>query len=332
MSHLPHAITGDRPTGPLHLGHYAGSLKNRVALQQTHDLTVLVADGQAMTDNAGSPEIIRQNISAVMLDYLAAGLDPSRVTFVLQSAVPALSELTVLFMNLVSLAHLERNPTVRHEMVQKGFGREVPIGFLCYPVSQAADILGLGSGVVPVGDDQLPMIEVTNLIADRVNRQAMTEVVPRCVPLFSHAGRLPSVDGKSKMSKSQGNSIGLSATRAELQAAIHQMYTDPNHLRVSDPGQVEGNVVFAYLDAFDNRVEEVAELKSDYRRGGLGDMMLKRRLLEVLDATLAPIRDARASLCPEFALDLLREGTRKANEAANERLGHIKPALGLFSL
>ena len=288
ISVLPTAVTGDRPTGPLHLGHYVGSLRNRVVLQSSHRLTVLVADLQALTDNAGRPHRIAPFVPELMKDYLAVGLDPARTRFVLQSAVPELAELTVLLMNLATVGQLERNPTVRAEMVQRGFGREVPAGFLCYPVSQAADILGLGGGVVPVGEDQLPMVEMANLLSDRVNRMGDGVPLPRCEALLSHAPRLPGILGDGKMGKSSGNAIPLSADSDALAAAVRRMYTDPGHLKVSDPGQVEGNVVFAFLDAFDPEATEVERLKEQYRSGGLGDAALKRRLLGVMEAELAP--------------------------------------------
>ena len=333
-SALPFANTGDRPTGPLHVGHYVGSLRNRLGLQHTHRLTVLVADLQALTDNAGNPQKVATNIPEVMKDYLAVGLDPSRVTFVLQSAVPELAELTMLLMNLVTVAQLERNPTVRSELTQRGFKRDIPAGFLCYPVSQAADILGLGGGVVPVGDDQLPMIEIANLLADRINHRAGADVLPRCQALLSQAPRLPGILGGAKMSKSLGNAISLSASAEELKASVMKMYTDPNHLRVSDPGQVEGNVVFDFLDAFDPATEDVAGLKQHYRTGGLGDMALKRRLHDVMEAELAPIRERRLALegQEEMLLGLLREGTHQARQRARAQVEAARQALGVFAL
>jgi tryptophanyl-tRNA synthetase len=332
----PRAITGDRPTGPLHLGHYVGSLKSRLALQDSHNLVVLVADLQALTDNAGNPQKISQNIPEVMKDYLAVGLDPQRTTFVLQSAVPELTELTVLLLNLATVAQLERNPTVKNEIVQRGFCRDLPAGFLCYPVSQAADIIGLGSGVVPVGDDQLPMIEIANVFIDRINaRQPQgAKALDRCAALLSPTTRLPGILGGSKMSKSQGNAIDLSASADELKAAVHRMYTDPLHLKVSDPGQVEGNVVFSYLDAFDPDTVQVDELKRQYRAGGLGDMPLKKRLLSLMEAELAPIRERRLLLegKEREMLEHLRVGSMKAREGAAQALSVVKRALGVFEL
>lgn len=332
----PSAITGDRPTGPLHLGHYVGSLRSRLALQDTHDLIVLVADQQALTDNAGNPQKIAAHIPEVMKDYLAVGLDPTRTTFVLQSAVPELAELTMLLLNLVTVSHLERNPTVRAEIKLRGFQRDVPAGFLCYPAAQAADILGLGAGVVPVGDDQLPMIELTNTLIDRINHQRPEGADPlgRCQAHLSATPRLPGIYGGPKMSKSLGNAISLSASTDELRKAVHEMYTDPTHVRVSDPGHVDGNVVFAYLDAFDPDVETVAELKRHYQAGGLGDMPLKRRLTEIMEAELAPIRDRRVALGGQEAhvLEILRTGTERARLIARRQLDRVRSALGVFSL
>lgn len=332
----PKAMTGDRPTGRLHLGHYVGSLKNRVQMQHTHDLTILVADTQALTDNAGNPQKVRDNIPQVMLDYLAVGLDPSRCRFVLQSAVPALYELTALLGNLTTVAVMERNPTVRSEIVQRGFARDIPLGFFCYPVSQAADVLGLGSGDIAVGEDQLPMIELANELIDRLNYRAGQDIFPRCRALLSNTPRLPGIQGGAKMSKSSGNAIELCASAEQLREAVMRMYTDPNHLKISDPGQVEGNVVFSYLRAFDPNRAEIDELEAHYRRGGLGDMALKRRLAQIMENELAPIRQARAGLDTEqgreMCLDLLREGSRLAQKQAQEIVNQVKEVLGVFPL
>ncbi len=240
----PIILTGDRPTGPLHLGHYVGTLANRVNFQRTHQQFVLIADAQGLTDNASNPTKIRDNILEVTLDYLAVGIDPQQTTVCLQSAMPALSELTLLFLNYVTVARLERNPTIKDEIQARGFGRDIPAGFLCYPVAQAADITAFKATVVPVGDDQVPIIEQTNEIVRRVNRQAGRIVLPEAKAVVPTVGRLPGVDGQSKMSKSQGNAILLSASPEQIRQAVRQMYTDPDHIRVSDPGRVEGNVVF----------------------------------------------------------------------------------------
>lgn len=331
---LLRAITGDRPTGGLHLGHFAGSLRARVALQDTHSLIVLVADSQALTDNAGNPQKIAPFIPEVMKDYLAVGLDPAKVCFVLQSAVPELAELSQLLLNLVSVSYLERNPTVRAEIVQRNFQRDIPAGFLCYPAAQAADIIGLGSGVVPVGSDQLPMIEMANTLVDRLNTHAGALAFGRCQALLSDTPRLPGVDGQGKMSKSLGNAIALDASSCDIQEAVRSMYTDPLHLKVSDPGHVEGNVVFAYLDAFDPDKGEVAALKARYKQGGLGDMVLKRRLVGILEDTLAPIRERRAALSGQTAdmLDLLREGTKRARVIAGVELEKAYQAMQVLRL
>ena len=332
----PKAITGDRPTGPLHLGHYVGSLRARLSLQDTHELTVLVADLQALTDNAGNPQRIRDHIPEVMLDYLAVGLDPKRCRFVLQSAVPALAEISTLLMNLTTVSAMERNPTVRAELVQRGFERNIPLGFLCYPTSQAADILGLGSGVVPVGEDQLPMVEIANELIDRLNHRADALRFERCTAMLSNTPRLPGILGGAKMSKSGGNAVALGCSKAELHDAVMRMYTDPGHLRVTDPGQVEGNVVFSYLRAFDPDPVAVAELEAHYRRGGLGDMPLKRRLLGIMEQDLEPIRTRRLELEAgngrEVAMDLLRQGSEQAQRDASDILERLRDTLGIMKL
>src|SRR5215475_5572753 len=271
---LPVILTGDRTTGPLHLGHYVGSLKNRVALQTTHRQYLLLADTQALTDNAHNPGRVRDNVIEIATDYLAVGIDPEQSTICLQSHLPALADLTMLYMNFVSVARLERNPTIKAEIQARGFGRDIPAGFLCYPAAHAADITGFKATVVPVGEDQVPMIEQTNEIVRRINRQAGTAVLPEAHALVPRMGRLPGIDGRAKMSKSQGNAIPLSATPDEISKAVRQMFTDPNHLKADDPGRVEGNVVFTYLDAFDEDHVAVEDLKARYIRGGLGDSIV----------------------------------------------------------
>ncbi|HEY0970715.1 MAG TPA: tryptophan--tRNA ligase [Gemmatimonadales bacterium] len=326
-------LTGDRPTGPLHLGHYVGSLRSRVLLQRDHDQTVLVADLQALTDNAGRAADLRRNILEVMLDYLAVGIDPEVTTIALQSGVPELTELTVLYLNLVTVARLERNPTVRAEIEMRGFRRDIPAGFLAYPVSQAADITGFRATLVPVGDDQLPMIEQTNEIVRRLAHMAGRAVLPECRALLSSTPRLPGVDGR-KASKSLGNAIALSASPDEIRAAVRAMYTDPGHIRVSDPGQVEGNVVFAYLRAFDPDAGAVAELEEHYRRGGLGDVVLKRRLEELLQELLRPVRERREALAadPAAVLAILERGTAAARETAVSVLADVRSVFHLDEL
>lgn len=330
----PVILTGDRTTGPLHLGHYVGSLRNRITLQATHAQYLLLADTQALTDNAQDPERVRRNVIEVALDYLAVGLDPAVSTICVQSALPALAELTLLYLNFVTVARLERNPTIKEEIQARGFGRDIPAGFLCYPVAQAADITAFKATLVPVGEDQAPLIEQTNELIRRLNRQAGCNLLAEAAALIPAIGRLPSVDGRGKMSKSQGNAVTLSASDAAIEAAVQRMYTDPDHLRASDPGRVEGNVVFTYLDAFDPDVQAVADLKAHYRRGGLGDMILKRRLTGLLQATITPIRERRADLARDLDLvmDILRTGSAKARVITEQTKREIIEGLGLFSL
>jgi len=329
----PIVLTGDRPTGPLHLGHYIGSLKNRLLLQEEHRQFVLIADFQAMTDNADNPRRVARHVLEVALDYLAVGIDPAKSTLCVQSALPALAELTGLYLNYVSVSRLERNPTVKQEIAQRGFQRDIPAGFLCYPVAQAADITAFRAELVPVGEDQLPMIEQSNEIVRRLNRLADAEVLPEARALLSPVARLPGIDGQAKMSKSAGNALALSAAPAAIAAGVRAMFTDPDHLRVSDPGRVEGNVVFTYLDAFDDDAEEIEALKAHYRRGGLGDMVLKQRLEARLQALLAPIRERRADFArrPDDVMDILRDGSRRAAAVTDETLETVKRALGMFS-
>jgi tryptophanyl-tRNA synthetase len=333
-SRKPTILTGDRTTGALHLGHYVGSLRNRVALQHTHRQFLLLADAQALTDNAHDPGKVRQSVLEVALDYLAVGIDPSVTTICVQSGLPALAELSQLYLNFVTVARLERNPTIKDEIQARGFGRDIPAGFLCYPVAQAADITGFKASLVPVGEDQAPLIEQTNEIVRRLNRQIGREVLPEAQALIPAVGRLPGVDGRAKMSKSQGNAIPLSATPEEIAAAVRRMYTDPNHLKASDPGTVEGNVVFTYLDAFDADRQAVEDLKAHYRRGGLGDMAIKQRLEDVLQTLLAPIRERRQALAQRGGdvLDILRDGTRKARNQTQATLDELRHGLGLFTL
>ena len=318
-------LTGDRPTGPLHLGHYAGSLRSRVRLQRDHDQTILVADLQALTDNAGRAADVRRHVLDVVLDYLAVGIDPAVTTIALQSAMPELSELTMLYLNVVTVARLERNPTVRAEIEQRGFRRDIPAGFLTYPVSQAADITAVRATLVPVGDDQLPMIEQTNEIVRRLAHLAGRPVLPECRALLSDTPRLPGMDGR-KASKSLGNAIALGAGPDEIRAAVRAMYTDPAHVHASDPGRVEGNVVFAYLRAFDPDRGAVAGLEARYEAGGLGDVALKRRLEELLQALLAPIRARRAELAadPAEVLAIVARGTRAARATAAATLASVR--------
>lgn len=327
----PIILTGDRTTGPLHLGHYIGSLRSRVQLQHEAKQFLLLADTQAMTDNVGRHQKVTENVVEVALDYLAVGIDPDKSTIFIQSQVPELAELTQYLLNLVTVSRLERNPTIKEEIRLRGFERDIPAGFLTYPVSQAADITAFKATLVPVGDDQQPMIEQTNELVRRFNHTVGREVLVECEAVLSHVPRLPGIDGKAKMSKSLGNAITLGATPDEISKAVKDMYTDPNHLRVSDPGQVEGNVVFMFLDAFEPDTAAVDELKAHYRRGGLGDSVVKRRLDERLQALIAPIRERRREFERDRAgvFEILRQGTMRAREAAGATLSEVKAALGL---
>lgn len=327
----PIILTGDRTTGPLHLGHYIGSLRSRVQLQHEAQQFLLLADAQAMTDNVGRHQKVTENVIEVALDYLAVGIDPAKSTIFIQSQVPELAELTQYLLNLVTVARLERNPTIKAEIVLRGFERDIPAGFLTYPVSQAADITAFKATRVPVGDDQLPMIEQTNELVRRFNNTVDKQVLVECEAVLSHVARLPGIDGKAKMSKSLGNAITLGASPDEITKAVNNMYTDPNHLRVNDPGQVEGNVVFAFLDAFEPDVPKVDELKAHYRRGGLGDSVVKRVLNERLQSMLAPIRERRREFEADRAevLNVLRRGTLRAREVAGATVSEVKGALGL---
>ncbi len=328
----PIILTGDRPTGQLHLGHFVGSLRSRVGLQDSHHQHLLLADAQALTDNADNPDKVRRNILEVALDYLAVGIDPTKTTICVQSCLPALNELTMLYLNFVTVARLERNPTIKSEIQMRGFERDIPACFLCYPVAQAADITAFKATVVPVGEDQIPMIEQTNEIVRRVNRQIGQDLLPECKALLSNMARLPGFDGKAKMSKSLGNTIVLNASDKDIKKAVNAMYTDPNHLRIEDPGQVEGNIVFTYLDAFDPNKEEVEELKAHYRRGGLGDGTVKKRLEGVLKELITPIRERREELAkdPDYIMDVLRQGTDKCRIITQQTLDEVKDGLGLF--
>lgn len=325
------ALTGDRPTGKLHIGHYAGSIKNRLKIQDDYKQFVMIADAQALTDHADRPELIQQSIKDVILDYLACGIDPHKTTIFIQSKIPALFELSFYFLNLVTWNRLKHNPTVKQEMIQKGFDESVPAGFMVYPVSQAADILAFNTDIVPVGEDQLPMIEQTNEIARHFNRIYKCEVFKEVKPVIPQVARLPGTDGKAKMGKSLGNCIYLSDPMDVVAKKVKGMYTDPNHLRVEDPGQVEGNPVFTYLDAFDDDIVELEAMKAHYARGGLGDSIVKKRLLEKLESVLSPIRQKRAELEKnmDYVLDVLDQGTKTAHLHADKTLQMAKAAMGI---
>jgi len=327
----PIVLTGDRTTGPLHLGHFVGSLQSRVKLQDEAEQYLLLADAQAMTDNVGRHVKVSENVLEVALDYLAVGIDPAKSTIFIQSQIAELCELTQFLLNLVTVSRLERNPTIKEEIRLRGFERDIPAGFLTYPVSQAADITAFRASIVPVGEDQIPMIEQTNELVRRFNATVSTEVLVECSAMISSVGRLPGIDGKAKMSKSLGNAISLSATPDEISQAVKRMYTDPNHLRVDDPGMVEGNVVFAFLDAFEPDRERVAELKAHYQRGGLGDSVVKRLLDERLQALIAPIRERRLQFAADRGevLAILKQGTERARNTAAATLSDVKRALGL---
>lgn len=322
-------LTGDRPSGPLHLGHYVGSLKNRVAMQYDYQQYLIIADVQALSANAENPEKVRENVLQVMLDYLAVGIDPKVSTVFLQSLVPEIAELTIYFLNLVTVARLQRNPTVKEEIRQKGFGASVPAGFFMHPVSQAADITFVKADVVPVGEDQLPLIEQCCEIVRSFNR-IYAPVFPEPQGLVPKQGaRLMGLDGKAKMSKSLGNAISLCDSADDIQKKVMSMYTDPNHLRVADPGEVEGNMVFSYLDIFDPNTAEVEELKAHYRRGGLGDVVIKKRLIAILDALIGPMRERRNEFAkdPAAVMLLLKQGTERAREAAAKTMTEVRQAM-----
>ena len=327
----PVILTGDRPTGPLHLGHFVGSLRNRIAYQNEYRQFIMLADAQALTDNMDDTGKVHRNVVEVALDYLAVGIDPTRSTIFIQSQVPELAELTFYYLNLVTVARLERNPTVKTEIALRNFERDIPAGFLTYPVSQASDISAFKATLVPVGEDQIPMIEQCNEIVRRFNRLAKQDILVECKALVPEIGRLPGIDGKAKMSKSLGNTINLGDTPDQIRAAVKQVYTDPLHLKVSDPGHVEGNVAFLYLDAFDTDKVALEEMKAHYTRGGLGDSIVKKRLDLVLQEMLEPIRVRRE----EFAKDkgqvmqMLKEGTMKAREVAAGTVDEVRRALGL---
>lgn len=322
-------LTGDRPTGPLHLGHYVGSLRGRTKLQHEHKQFVMIADIQALTDNAEDPDKVRRNIYEVALDYLAVGIDPQKTTIFIQSLVPELAELTMFYLNLVTVARLQRNPTVKDEIKQKEFGASIPAGFLCYPVSQAADITAFKADLVPVGADQQPMIEQTSEIVRSFNRIYDCSVLVEPSIFLSETPRLPGIDGKAKMGKSLGNAIYLSDSPEVVRQKIKTMYTDPNHVRVSDPGTVEGNPVFLYLDAFDPDKEGLEMMKDHYRRGGLGDSLVKKRLTEVLLLEMEPIRQRREELAqrPEYVRQILVDGTEAARKVAAQTLREVRHAM-----
>ena len=342
-------LTGDRPTGRLHIGHYVGSLSQRVKLQNDGNyekMFIMIADAQALTDNYGTPQKVRDNIIEVMLDYLSVGLVPDKVTFLLQSQISALPELTCYYMNLVSMSRLLRNPTVKSEIKYRGFDGEnkgIPVGFANYPISQAADITAFKANLIPVGEDQLPMLEQAREIVKSFNGiyNCDTLVMPEpVVPENRVCSRLPGIDGNAKMSKSLNNCIYLSDDTEAVKSKIQSMYTDPNHIKISDPGQIQGNVVFTYLDAFSTNdhfkkylpeYNNLDELKEHYMRGGLGDVKIKNFLFNIMEEILAPIRERRKyyeKRIPEV-LEILKKGTADANKYANNTLNEVKTAMGI---
>lgn len=337
-------LTGDRPTGRLHLGHYVGSLKNRVAIQNSGDydkMFVMIADAQALTDNFANPKKIQDNLYEVAMDYLSVGIDPNKVSIFIQSEVSELTELTFYYMNLVTLSRLQRNPTVKTEIKQKDFEKSIPTGFLCYPISQTADITAFKATIVPVGEDQLPMIEQANEIVDSFNRIYGDTLVhsKAIVPESTLARRLPGLDGNAKMSKSLGNCIYLSDSSEEVSKKVMSMYTDPNHIKVEDPGKVEGNMVFTYLDVFSNDdmikkysdFDSLDDMKKAYRKGGLGDVKIKKVLIAVLEEILVPIREKRSYYESHIdeVKEILKKGTMDARKVAGVTLEEVKDAIGI---
>ena len=342
-------LTGDRPTGNLHIGHYVGSVKQRKELQDKGDydkLLIMLADAQALTDNAGNPQKVIDNVVEVMIDYLSVGLDPDKVTFFIQSEIRALPELTAYYMNLVTLPRLLRNPTVKSEIQMRGFDSEakgIPVGFANYPISQAADITAFKANIIPVGDDQLPMIEQAREIVKSFNTTYNCDVLVMPKPVLPEneaCFRLPGTDGTAKMSKSLGNCIYLKDDSETVKQKVMSMYTDPNHIKVEDPGKVEGNMVFTYLDAFScdddfknylPEFENLDDLKDHYRQGGVGDMKIKKFLYTILENLLTPIREKRKELesNKDLIMDILKKGTEEANVMADQTLREVKESIGI---
>jgi tryptophanyl-tRNA synthetase len=322
-------LTGDRPTGPLHLGHYVGSLQNRVSLQEQHECFVMIADTQALSDHFDNPKYVSRCVREVFKDYLAVGISPSKSTIFVQSMVPELFEFTSYYMNLITVSRLERNPTVKLEIQQKGFESSVPAGFLCYPVSQASDITAFKAELVPVGEDQLPLIEITNEIIRRFNRIYDCNVLKEVRAILGKVDRLVGIDGKAKASKSLNNAIFLSDSPEIIREKVFAMYTDPNHIKISDPGCIDGNVVFAYLDAFFDEKDELQSMKDHYKRGGLGDTILKSFLNDILQKLLLPIREKRSSILEEDIHAVIQEGSQKARNIAHTTLEEIKEIMGI---
>jgi len=324
-------LTGDRPTGPLHLGHFVGSLHNRVSLQDEHTQFIMIADAQALTDHADRPQVVRENVYQVLLDYLSVGIDPEKSTIFIQSCIEELFELTAYYLNLVTINRLKHNPTVKAEIKQKHLEEATPAGFVVYPVSQAADITAFKADLVPVGQDQLPMIEQTVEIVRKFNRTYKCKALVEPKALIPEISRLPGTDGQAKMGKTLNNAIYLSDPLSVLEKKVKKMYTDPTHLHIDDPGKVEGNPVFTYLDAFGTDKEKIQDLKEHYQRGGLGDSVVKKYLLEVLIEFLEPISKKREELAkdPDYLKDLLAKGNLRAKNAASNTLKEVKEAMHL---
>lgn len=324
-------LTGERPTGALHIGHYFGSLENRVKLQNDYEMFIMSADMQALTDNFENPKKIQDNVFETILDNLAVGINPEITTLFIQSQIPELTELFTFYLNLTTVSRLERNPTIKTEITQKGFEESVPAGFLCYPVSQTADITAFKAEVVPVGEDQLPILEQTNEIVRRFNRIYNTNILKECKAVLSTVSRLVGTDGNAKMSKSLGNTIYIKDGSDIIKQKVMGMYTDPNHIKVEDPGKVEGNVVFTYLDIFDPNKEELEELKNHYRKGGLGDVKLKRRLIDLIVAKLEPFQAKRKEYEKNMdeVIKIVKKGNEKARERASKTLSEVRKVIGV---
>ncbi|MDR2464040.1 MAG: tryptophan--tRNA ligase [Holosporales bacterium] len=321
-------VTGDRPSGKLHLGHYVGSLLNRVKMQADHETYIMIADVQALTDHFATPDLITKNVHEITRDYLSVGINPELSNIYIQSQIPEIAELTIYYMNLVTVSRLERNPTIKTEIAQKNMEDSILVGFLCYPINQAADITILGADIVPTGEDQFPMIEQTNEIVRKFNRIYNTNILKECSCLVGSTGRLPGIDGKKKASKSLGNAISLADDSTTVKEKIWNMFTDPNHLKVNDKGRVEGNVVFTYLDIFHENKDEVSALKDHYQKGGLGDVKLKSLLYEDIESVLTPIREKRQTLTNKQVIDVLQNGTQNARKKAQSVLHSVRNVIG----
>lgn len=323
-------LTGDRPSGALHLGHYVGSIKTRLEMQaQGKDMYILIADTQALTDCFENPELVRKSVWQLAQDYAACGIDFMKSTVFIQSTIKALPEIAMYYMNLVTLSRVERNPTVKSELQSKSFAKNVPCGFVCYPIFQAADITCVNGTEIPVGEDQIPMIEQTNEIVRKFNATYNVEVLKECKAIISSKPRLVGIDGRAKASKSLNNCIFLNDSAEVVKQKVMAMYTDPLHIHVNDPGCVEGNVVFEYLDAFATDLAEIADLKAQYRKGGLGDVVIKKRLIQILEEVLEPMRERRAKIDEKVLKEMVYAGSKKTAQVADEVLGKIKEAMKL---